>query len=54
MVNIPPIKMVMTGGLFMTLLYQHYTKIMWEICGTELEIPKIQTHSQRIRSQLEQ
>ena len=24
MVNIPPIKMVMNGGWFMTLLYQHY------------------------------
>ena len=26
MVGIPPIKMVMTGGWFMTLLYQQYTK----------------------------
>ena len=39
MVNIPPIKMVMTGGLFMALFYPHYrllTSINWDMTPTTM------------------
>jgi hypothetical protein len=39
LVNIPPIKMVMTGGLFMALFYPHYrllTSINWDMTPTTM------------------
>ena len=38
MVNIPPIKMVMTGGLFMALFYPHriLTSINWDMTPTTM------------------